>query len=184
MIVNYLPIGSKNQDTGNTSGADQSPNGFNDQPDQHDLQAIQNHNLLIALGAARQSGAPFQMPVSQANATIYWGFLFSNSTDSYRTAIISDLQTFFESHFLRQQQQQYGDGDDNSNNSSLSRRRAMDDEDDMGDDDSDENDDSTNLPLNLVATQFVEWEQTLDLCCIRVHCAVSIWTQFQQHLTK
>lgn len=56
--------GSKNQDAGNTSGNDQSPNGFADQSDQHDLQALQNHNLLIALGAARQSGAPFAMPVS------------------------------------------------------------------------------------------------------------------------
>lgn len=60
--------GSKNQDAGNTSGADQSPNGFNDQPDAHDLQALQNHNLLIALGAARQAGATpgaqhFAMPV-------------------------------------------------------------------------------------------------------------------------
>lgn len=45
-------------------------------------------------------------------------------------------------------------GDENSNNSSINRRR--DDEDDM-DDDEDENDaDSTNLPLNLVATQFAE----------------------------
>lgn len=60
--------GSKNQDAGNTSGADQSPNGFADQPDQHDLQALQNHNLLIALGAAQQApGARhFTMPVSAA----------------------------------------------------------------------------------------------------------------------
>lgn len=62
-------LGSKNQDAGNTAGADQSsPDGFVDQPDQHDLQAIQNHNLLIALGgvaARRASGAPhFSMPVS------------------------------------------------------------------------------------------------------------------------
>lgn len=64
---------------------------------------------------------------------------------------------FFDPHFLRTQQ--FGDagndahGDDNSN-SSLNRRR--DDEDDI-DDDEDENDaDSTNLPLNLVATQFAE----------------------------
>ncbi|XP_031623196.1 putative uncharacterized protein DDB_G0286901 [Contarinia nasturtii] len=122
---------SKNQDTGNTSGADQSPNGFNDQPDQHDLQALQNHNLLIALGAARQApGAQhFAMP------------------------------PFFDPHFLRTQQ--FSDagtderiGDENSNNSSINRRR--DDEDDI-DDDEDENDaDSTNLPLNLVATQFAE----------------------------
>lgn len=59
--------GSKNQDTGNTSGADQSPNGFNDQPDPHEM-ALQNHNLLIALGAARQAGSTgaqhFAMPVS------------------------------------------------------------------------------------------------------------------------
>lgn len=58
-------IGSKNQDAGNTSGADQSPNGFNDQPDAHEM-ALQNHNLLIALGAARQAtpGAQhFAMPV-------------------------------------------------------------------------------------------------------------------------
>lgn len=58
-------LGSKNQDAGNTSGADQSPNGFADQPDAHDL-ALQNHNLLIALGAARQAapGAQhFPMPV-------------------------------------------------------------------------------------------------------------------------
>lgn len=34
-------------------------------------------------------------------------------------------------------------------------------EDDLGDDDSDENDDSTNLPLNLVATQFVEWDHII-----------------------
>lgn len=34
-------------------------------------------------------------------------------------------------------------------------------EDDLGDDDSDENDDSTNLPLNLVATQFVEWNHII-----------------------
>lgn len=63
--VTFQIAGSKNQDAGNTSGADQSPNGFNDQPDQHDLQALQNHNLLIALGAARQApGAQFAMPVS------------------------------------------------------------------------------------------------------------------------
>lgn len=66
---------------------------------------------------------------------------------------------FFDPHFLRTQQ--FGDGgsdahgDENSNNSSLNRRRG-DDDDDM-DDDEDENDaDSTNLPLNLVATQFAE----------------------------
>lgn len=67
--------GSKNAEAGNTSGADQSPNGFSDQPDQHDLQALQNHNLLIALGAARQApGAQhFAMPVSTHI------LLFSNS---------------------------------------------------------------------------------------------------------
>lgn len=73
MLINsvyfsYFPfIGSKNQDGGNASGdVHGSPNGFNDQPDHNELQAIQNHNLLIALGgvAARQSGAPhFAMPV-------------------------------------------------------------------------------------------------------------------------
>lgn len=68
---------------------------------------------------------------------------------------------FFDPHFLRTQQ--FGDtgsdahGDENSNNSSLNRRR---DDDDEIDDDDDENDaDSTNLPLNLVATQFAEWKQ-------------------------
>lgn len=66
---------------------------------------------------------------------------------------------FFDPHFLRTQQfaDAGGDahiGDENSNNSSINRRR--DDDDDM-DDDEDENDaDSTNLPLNLVATQFAE----------------------------
>lgn len=59
-------LGSKNQDAGNTSGAEQSPNGFTDQPDAHEM-ALQNHNLLIALGAARQAGATsgqhFAMPV-------------------------------------------------------------------------------------------------------------------------
>lgn len=62
---------------------------------------------------------------------------------------------FFDPHFLRTQQ--FTDagsdahGDDNSNNSSCIKQ-----EDDM-DDDEDENDaDSTNLPLNLVATQFAE----------------------------
>lgn len=65
MSSSLIEIGSKNQEAGNTSGADQSPNGFNDQPDQHDLQALQNHNLLLALGAARQApGAQhFTMPV-------------------------------------------------------------------------------------------------------------------------
>lgn len=65
MFSSLIEIGSKNQEAGNTSGADQSPNGFNDQPDQHDLQALQNHNLLLALGAARQApGAQhFTMPV-------------------------------------------------------------------------------------------------------------------------
>lgn len=66
MCFKSFHTGSKNQDAGNTSGADQSPNGFADQPDQHDLQTLQNHNLLIALGAAQQSpGARhFAMPVS------------------------------------------------------------------------------------------------------------------------
>lgn len=72
---------------------------------------------------------------------------------------VSNLQPhFFDPHFLRTQQ--FGDagsdahGDDNSNNSSINRRR---DDDDEMDDDEDENDaDSTNLPLNLVATQFAE----------------------------
>lgn len=76
---------------------------------------------------------------------------------------------FFEPHFLRASQQ-FPDGtgevqlvDDNSNNSSMSRRRDIHDDeeedmrDDMDEDDDDENDaDSTNLPLNLVATQFAE----------------------------
>ncbi|XP_055295928.1 uncharacterized protein DDB_G0283357 [Sitodiplosis mosellana] len=124
---------SKNQDAGNTSGADQSPNGFAEQPDQNDLQALQNHNLLIALGAAQQApGARhFAMPPH-----------------------------FFDPHFLRQQQ--FTDagndvqiGDDNSNNSSINQRRR-DDEDDMDDDDDENDADSTNLPLNLVATQFNE----------------------------
>lgn len=66
---------------------------------------------------------------------------------------------FFDPHFLRTQQ--FGDagndtqiGDDNSNNSSINRRR--DDEDDIEDDDDENDADSTNLPLNLVATQFAE----------------------------
>lgn len=77
---------------------------------------------------------------------------------------------FFEPHFLRASQQ-FPDGstgevqlvDDNSNNSSMSRRRDMHDDDeedirdDIDEDEDDENDaDSTNLPLNLVATQFAE----------------------------
>lgn len=61
-------LGSKTQEVGNSTGAEQtSPDGFIDTQDQHDLQAIQNHNLLIALGgvARRASGAPhFSMPVS------------------------------------------------------------------------------------------------------------------------
>lgn len=69
------------------------------------------------------------------------------------------FQPFFEPHFL--QTQQFGDpnadqiGDDNSN-SSASRRRLPDDDDDMDDDDDENDADSTNLPLNLVATQFAE----------------------------
>lgn len=83
---------------------------------------------------------------------------------------------FFEPHFLRASQQfaenngNGGDGqineemhpgDDDSNTSSVSRQHNIDDDedgrDDMDDDDDDENDaDSTNLPLNLVATQFAE----------------------------
>lgn len=64
-----LSTGSKTQDANNSANADQtSPDGFIDQSDQHDLQAIQNHNLLIALGgvaARRASNAPhFSMPVS------------------------------------------------------------------------------------------------------------------------
>lgn len=77
-------------------------------------------------------------------------FFFSRSQQAH----------FFEPHFLRASQQ-FADannemqmGDDNSNNSSLSRRRE---DDEVDDDDDDENDaDSTNLPLNLVATQFAE----------------------------
>lgn len=71
---------------------------------------------------------------------------------------------FFDPHFLRQQQQQqqFADagndvhGDENSNNSSINQRRR-DDEDDIDDDDDENDADSTNLPLNLVATQFAEW---------------------------
>lgn len=64
--------GSKAQDATNAAVPEQSsPDGFIDQADQHDLQAIQNHNLLIALGgvaARRASGAPhFSMPVSSAS---------------------------------------------------------------------------------------------------------------------
>lgn len=51
--------------------------------------------------------------------------------------------------------------DDNSNNSLalMPRHREINDEDDIhdGDEDDDENDgDTSNLPLNLVATQFAE----------------------------
>lgn len=76
----------------------------------------------------------------------------------YNSISIS-FQPFFEPHFLRTQQ--FGDpnadqiGDDNSN-SSASRRRLPDDDDDMDDDDDENDADSTNLPLNLVATQFAE----------------------------
>lgn len=75
--------GSKNQDAGNTSGADQSPNGFADQPDQHDLQALQNHNLLIALGAAQQApGARhFAMPVSIKQSACEWFDRLVKATD-------------------------------------------------------------------------------------------------------
>lgn len=127
--------------------------------------ALQNHNLLIALGAARQAGATgaqFAMPVRiliceeniQNNPIrkcwLIWIVFFSVCLQAH----------FFDPHFLRTQQ--FADagsdahGDDNSNNSSLNRRRE--DDEDI-DDDEDENDaDSTNLPLNLVATQFAEWK--------------------------
>lgn len=84
------------------------------------------------------------------------------------------FQPFFEPHFLRTQQ--FGDpnadqiGDDNSN-SSASRRRLPDDDDDMDDDDDENDAHSTNLPLNLVATQFAEWDnQNAETnCCCWIH---------------
>lgn len=175
--------GSKAQDATNAAVPEQSsPDGFIDQADQHDLQAIQNHNLLIALGgvaARRASGAPhFSMPVSFAS--FYFIIRKMHLSKYHKNKIHSLLHPipllcfelkahFFEPHFLRASQQ-FPDGagevqmvDDNSNNSSMSRRRDLHDDDeedmrdDMDDDDDDENDaDSTNLPLNLVATQFAE----------------------------
>lgn len=147
--------------------------------------ALQNHNLLIALGAARQAGAAgpqhFAMPVRifHQNVWIANENTFAEKTQYCNWLLIdwlfSELDIhfcsllcirwwqahFFDPHFLRTQQ--FGDtgsdthGDDNSNNSSLNRRR--DDDDDIDDDDDENDADSTNLPLNLVATQFAEWNQ-------------------------
>lgn len=71
----YYSKGSKNQDNAVGTNSDQPSNdGFAMEQDLSDLQALQNHNLLIALGgvAARQntSSAHFSMPVSTIDQII------------------------------------------------------------------------------------------------------------------
>lgn len=143
------------------------------------MQVLQNHNLLIALGgvAARRSSATphFSMPVS--NHTGHPVFPTKHISLTHHILLSHFPQTFFEPHFLRASQYadesggQLEDGlmgsgeeivggeDDNSNNSLslMARHDDMDDDDDNhDDDDDDENGDTSNLPLNLVATQFAE----------------------------
>lgn len=84
--------------------------------------------------------------------------------------------------------QQFGDpngdqiGDDNSNSSASRRRRLPDDDDDMDDDDDENDADSTNLPLNLVATQFAEWDYHMQtLIVVAVGC---IWKKKNKRENK
>ncbi|KAJ6649846.1 GATA-binding factor A [Pseudolycoriella hygida] len=101
--------GSKAQDNSSEQ------NGMNAK-DHSDLQTLQNHNLLIALGGVARGGTPFTMP--------------------------------HYSHFLRAPQN-YSDG------SAEEVQLPSGEELVTGDDSGPEHDaDSSNIPLNLVATQF------------------------------
>ncbi len=122
-----------------------------DAKDHSDLQALQNHNLLIALGGVARGGTPhFPMSVRLQieKDKIFPNFMLPISSQFYLNFFSVHFQHY--SHFLRASQN-YSDGSAEEVQLPSGEELVTGDDGDSGP----ENDvDASNIPLNLVATQF------------------------------